>query len=77
MRSIHLLTPGLPGILVQPTADWMRQAVHLYGEDGNLIGEENQLGRALRQREAVEGLHEARRPSGDSAGRGTTKTPGG
>lgn len=40
MRSIHLLTPGLPGILVQPTADWMRQAVHLYGDDGNLIGEQ-------------------------------------
>jgi hypothetical protein len=39
MRSFHLVTPGLPGILVQPTADWMRQAVHLYGDDGNLIGE--------------------------------------
>jgi hypothetical protein len=40
MRSIHLVTPGLPGILFQPTADWMRQAVHLYGDDRNLIGEE-------------------------------------
>ena len=39
MRSIRLVTPGLPGILVQPTAHWMRHAVHLYGDDGNLIGE--------------------------------------
>jgi hypothetical protein len=40
MRSIHLVTPGLPSILVQPTTDWMRQAVHLYGDDGNLVGEQ-------------------------------------
>jgi hypothetical protein len=30
MRSIHLVTPGLPGILVQPTADSMPQAVRLH-----------------------------------------------
>ena len=40
-RGRSIRDAGFPGILVQPTADRMRQAGHLYGDDGDLISEQS------------------------------------